>query len=382
MLRFLFVLFHSGYMDSIDEKLSWFVLSQIPGIGVSRFWQLHKHVGHPSTILQSDITQLSSVCRLNKPIMTGFSEKEKIVESCLNELESLHALGGRMLVYEDETYPRILREMNDPPPVLFVQGDTAAFSSASIAIVGSRAATVYGKNVSYSFGKKLGEHNITVISGLALGIDTEAHRGALHGGGKTIAVLGCGLDVIYPSQNKKLHREIVENGAVVSEYPLGTKPDAFRFPARNRIIAGLSRGVMVVEAARKSGSLITAQLALDCGREIYAVPGQINSYKSEGTHWLLQQGAKLVQTEEDILEDLQIEADVSGLKKVEQKKADQEEHEDHILLKFIEPYPQPRDEIFQLSGMTISEFSESLLLLELEGLIEILPGDEICRTVQ
>ncbi len=209
----------------------------------------------------------------------------------------------------------------------------------------------------------------------------EAHKGALAANGKTIAVLGCGIDIVYPRQNRVLFEQIAKKGAVVSENPLGTAPEGFRFPARNRIIAGTSRGVLVVEAARKSGSLITAQIALVEGRDVYAVPGQVDSFKSEGTHWLLQQGAKLVQSEMDILEELPVDSVRShGNQEINGHiNPSSLEPEAIQLLQCIETYPCSRDELIGKAGIAVPEFSELLLILELEGFVEILPGDEIRR---
>ena len=251
----------------------------------------------------------------------------------------------------------------------------------SVAIVGSRAATIYGRRTAYSLAGSLARFKVGVVSGLALGIDAEAHAGSLAAGGSTVAVLGCGLDVIYPQQNSDLYKKISEHGVLVSEYPLGTRPEGFRFPARNRIIAGLSQGVVIVEAAKRSGSLITAQLALDYGREVFAVPGQVDSHKSAGAHWLLQQGAKLVLRAEDIVEELPgrilscEDEKVAGKRdKVSDLDPDAEQ-----LLNHIEPYPQTRDQLMEHSGLSPARMSELLLFLELEELVEVLPGDKIKR---
>jgi DNA processing protein len=220
---------------------------------------------------------------------------------------------------------------------------------------------------------------VTVVSGLALGIDAEAHLGALAGQGGTVAVLGCGLDVVYPRQNRGLYKQIGACGALVSEYPLGTGPEGFRFPARNRIIAGLCQGVVVVEAAKRSGSLITAQMALDCGREVFAVPGQVDSCKSEGTHWLLQQGAKLVQKVEDIVDELALPGSKNDAAQNMTSHHDLHDIEPDALalLGHIESYPLMRDELLEKSGLAPARLSELLLLLELDGLIEVLPGDKL-----
>jgi DNA processing protein len=222
-----------------------------------------------------------------------------------------------------------------------------------------------------------------VVSGLASGIDSEAHKGALSVQGATVGVLGCGLDVVYPRQNSGLYEQVRREGLLVSEYPLGTRPDGFRFPARNRIIAGLSKGVVVVEAAKKSGSLITAEMALEEGREVFAVPGQIDSFKSDGAHWLLQQGAKLVQSAEDILVELScgMEETVPGERSQAGFSESGIDPEARELLQAIDVYPGSRNGLIAASGLGPAKVTELLLLLELEGLIEMLPGDEIRRIV-
>lgn len=296
------------------------------------------------------------------------------------ELLRLAGAGATALTFADPHYPSLLKELPDPPPVLYVLGRQELLGMESVAIVGSRAATTYGRRIAFSLAKNLTDCSFTVVSGLALGIDTESHAGALAGRGGTVAVLGCGLDVVYPKQNSGLYKKIAEHGALVSEYPLGTPPEGFRFPARNRIIAGLSRGVVVVEAAKRSGSLITAQIALDCGREVFAVPGQVDSCKSEGAHWLLKQGAKLVQSLNDIVEELgvPVPAGEGDKSRDAAKKKDSGLEPDAVaLLGRLDSYPTPRETLLETAGMVPGRLSELLLVLELEGLIEMLPGDKV-----
>ena len=249
-------------------------------------------------------------------------------------------------------------------------------------MVGSRAATEYGRRVAYLLAEQLAAAGIVVVSGLAMGIDARAHEGTLAADGETVGVLGCGLDITYPSQNRNLYNKIREKGTLVTEYPLGTRPEGFRFPARNRIIAGMSQGVVVVEAARKSGSLITAQLALDWGREVFAVPGRVDSFKSAGTHWLLKQGAKLVQTVEDILEEIQ---EFSGAVADRDTSASQavlpKDPEVLTLLACLDAYPCSRDDVILRTGLAAGRVNEILLLLELDGFVKILPTDEIQRLI-
>jgi DNA processing protein len=220
---------------------------------------------------------------------------------------------------------------------------------------------------------------LTVVSGLALGIDSEAHWGAVRGDGGTIAVLGSGVDVVYPRQNHSLYEKIRAGGLLLSEYPFGTQPEGFRFPARNRIIAGISQGVVVVEAARKSGSLITAQMALDFGREVFAVPGQVDSYKSEGTHWLLKQGAQLVTSGTEIVEELcpSVCGSATGPTGNSEEPLSGLDPDAVALLQHLDPYPVSRDEVSEKAGLSPSRLSELFLFLELEGYVEVLPGDMI-----
>ncbi len=366
----------------MKEILEWMVLSRIPGIGVTGFWSLVEHFGSPRAVLQSSPLQLQAAGNIRKNQLAGLARKDEIRLQCLRELDQLHQRGVECIIPTDPRYPSRLRQISDPPALLYVLGKVHLLKECCVAIVGSRASTSYGNRVARNIAARLSGSGVTVVSGLALGIDTESHRGALASAGSTIAVLGCGVDVLYPRQNRHLFEEISKNGAIVSEYPPGTLPEGFRFPARNRIIAGLSCGVVVVEAARKSGSLITAQLALDEGREVYAVPGQVDSYKSEGTHWLLQQGAKLVLSENDILEDLRDRLHTPDAQMAQSSPATIPptlEGKAENLLQCIDTYPLSRDELIRKSGLEIYEFSEFLLLLELEGLVEVLPGDKIRR---
>ena len=296
-------------------------------------------------------------------------------------MSKLNQFGAEAILWGDSDYPSMLAQTVNPPPALYTFGDKTLLNSPSVAMVGSRAATVYGRRVAFSLAGDLAQRSVTVVSGLAAGIDAEAHAGCLAVGGKTIGVLGCGLDVVYPRANKNLYSQISRTGLLVSEYTLGTRPEGFRFPARNRIIAGVSSGVLVVEAAKRSGSLITVQIALEEGREVFAVPGQIDSIKSGGTHWLLQQGAGLVVSADDIISSLRLQVDGKTLKngKRGQGVLHDLDSVSRELLSLINSYPIQRDELVRLSGMAPAKLSEHLLLLELEGLVELLPGDEVCR---
>jgi DNA processing protein len=367
----------------LAATLDWIRLSLVPGLGLSSYWRLIDHFHSPTAVLAASKKELLQVTGIREQQIAGLFQSTDTVVVGKQELDGLTAAGGCALSFEDSSYPPLLRQLADPPPVLYIIGRKELLSRTAVAIVGSRAATSYGRKIAFTLANRLSSSSVTVVSGLALGIDAESHAGALAGEGSTVAVLGCGLDIVYPRQNLPLFRKIAESGVLVSEYPLGTRPEGFRFPARNRIIAGLSKGVVVVEAAKRSGSLITAQIALDCGREVFAVPGHIDSCKSEGTHWLLKQGAKLVQNAADIVEELSIPVSPGGS---ENSASTQESHsgldpDAAALLRHLDSYPQAREGLIDKSGFSPARVSELLLFLELDGWIEMLPGDRVRKTV-
>ncbi len=359
--------------------VDWISLSLVPGLGLSSYWRLIDHFHSPAAVLSASRKQLLQVQGIREQQVSGLFSGIDTAGDGQRELGRLTAAGACALSYEDPSYPPLLRQLADPPPVLYVLGRKELLSRPAVAIVGSRAATTYGRKIALNLATKLSTSKVTVVSGLALGIDAESHAGALAGAGSTVAVLGCGLDVVYPRQNSQLFRKIIETGTLVSEYPLGTRPEGFRFPARNRIIAGLCKGVVVVEAAKRSGSLITAQIALDLGREVFAVPGHIDSCKSEGAHWLLKQGAKLVQSVTDIIEELDIPYPLAGYEKTGTKQEDNSglDPDAVALLGYLDSYPQMREGLFDKTGFSPERISELLLFLELDGWIEMLPGDRV-----
>lgn len=351
----------------------------VPGIGVGGFWRLVRHFGSPAEVLAAPREALAMVAGIRANQLEALLTPTGIDDKALTEANRLAVLGGAVVTFVDPQYPEYLKQIHDPPPLLYTLGKTELLAGCTVAMVGSRSATAYGRRTSHVLAKDLADYGVTVVSGMALGVDSCAHGGALLGRGSTIGVLGCGLDVVYPRQNRALYEQVSHRGLLVSEYPLGVQPEAFRFPARNRIIAGLSRGVIVVEATRKSGSLITAQCGLDGGRTIFAIPGQIDSWKSAGTHWLLQQGASLATSAEDVLDELGIHGLVrpSGAGKQADALEQAVTPEALALLSQIEPYAQTRDELLVRSGLAAGRLSELLLILELEGLIETLAGDMI-----
>ena len=366
----------------MKDLLEWVGLSLASGLGPAGYWNLVNHFGTPGKVLQASSPELSRVPGVRPGQVVSLGNPAELLASAEAELSRLQTSGCRALSFPETDYPELLRQTIHPPPVLYIRGRAALLNSPAIAIVGSRAATSYGRRTTFSLAGDLADRGMTVVSGLAMGIDAEAHAGCLARGGNTIGVLGCGLDVVYPRSNRKLYEQTAGKGLLVSEYPLGTKPEGFRFPARNRIIAGLTHGVVVVEAARKSGSLITVQFALEEGREVFAVPGQIDSVKSRGTHWLLQQGASLIISAEDILQQLRLP--VLGVKDASNRLDEHPrlDEDSSRLLSLIEPYPMRREDLVQCAGLSPARLSEILLVLELDGLVELLPGDELCKIVR
>jgi len=362
----------------VSHILDWVSLSLVPGLGDAGIRSLVSYFGSADRVLLATRKDLVNGAGLKNDVADQIIGRNAVLNRGEKELEKLEHFGGKAICLADENYPKLLRQISRSPVVLYTVGHQELFDCPCVAIVGSRAASTYGRQSSYNLAQKLASRSVAVVSGLALGIDAQAHAGSLSIAGPTIGVLGCGLDVVYPYQNRKLYEQIKADGLLVSEYPLNTRPDGFRFPARNRIIAGLSLGVVIVEAARKSGSLITASMALEEGREIFAVPGRIDSFKSAGTHWLLQQGAKLVQSVDDIFEEF-----APGLIRDEdlsekpRKTAIHLDSDESVLFNSLDAYPMKRDELIHKVSFSPARVNELLLFLELEGLVEMLPGDEV-----
>ncbi len=308
----------------------------------------------------------------------GFKDEARVKR----ELELIRAHGVTLLNFQDSDYPVNLLRIPDPPPLLYVKGSLTTGDRLAIAMVGSRMASPYGRSVTFRLARDLIRQGVTVVSGMARGIDSFAHQGALAAKGRTIAVLGCGVDVIYPLSNRKLYEEICSTGAVVSELPMSSKPEAGHFPRRNRIISGLSLGVTVVEANSRSGSLITARQALDQNREVFAVPGSINSPRSKGSHDLIRRGAKLVETATDILEEI---APQLRLLPEEAPRGGDGEEEDEltedqgVVFSTIGGDPVHIDQVILMSHHTPARVSGLLLELELKGMIIQLPGKWFVR---
>jgi len=289
----------------MEDKLYWLALSLVQGVGAILFKRLVEAFGSPRSVFEASPAALQQIPGVGSKTAYHINRFLK-TDTLRKQLQLIEKHRVQIVTFNEEAYPELLRTIFDPPPVLYVKGTLSEKDRLAVAVVGSRKSSTYGRSTAEKMGADLAAKGITVVSGLARGIDSFAHRGALKGSGRTIAVLGNGVDQIYPIENRSLYEEVVEKGAVISEFPMGTPPDRKNFPVRNRIISGLSLGIVVVEAGDRSGALITADQALEQGREVFAIPGNISSYTSRGTHRLIKQGAKLVETVEDILEELSL----------------------------------------------------------------------------
>jgi len=356
-----------------EETLCWLALEAVPGLGPDAVRRLLDAFGHPCAILAATRAQLAPLVgerladALRRPVAP---EQHKPT------LDWLTQPGNHLIPLTHPDYPKRLLSLPDPPPWLYVKGERALLQRPMLAIVGSRNATPQGRRDAAAFAQALAAAGLVIVSGLALGIDTAAHEGAL-AGGTSVAVVGTGLDRVYPARNRDLAHRLAAHGAIVSEFALGTPPRPGQFPRRNRIISGLSLGVLVVEAALDSGSLITARLAAEQGREVFALPGSIHSPLSKGCHRLIREGAKLVECVEDILEELRWQwhtalplPDPAG--RAGQAAVD-------ALLELMGPDPVALDTLVNLSGLTVDTLSAMLLSLELEGRIATLPGGRYQR---
>ncbi len=364
--------------DFTDDLAYWLALIKAPGIGPATFQKLiRKHppreyffTDHP---LRQEIKfSAATLAWLDKP---DWRQVEQ-------DLQWAQQADCHILRLSDETYPARLKEISDPPPLLFVRGQLDCLQSPQIAMVGSRNASPMGRETAYAFGRQLAQLGLTVTSGLALGIDGASHAGALAGQGPTIAVTGTGLDRIYPARHQKLAEQILQQGALVSEFAVGTPPLAENFPRRNRIISGLSLGVLVVEAAIRSGSLITARLALEQGREVFAIPGSIHSTLAKGCNNLLRQGAKLVETAADIVEELGFYGSFHPPQAAVGEDGNDFPLDESYqkLLECVGYEPIGIDAVIARSGLTAESVCSMLLVLELHGIVETVAGGLYSQT--
>jgi DNA processing protein len=360
--------------NELREKLTEVVaLLSIPGIGRGRYHALVKHFGAPKAVLKATVSQLERVSGISHKIANDIQTNKDSIAA--REIASkIIQLGWTTLLSDDILFPAILKTISasDVPPVLFKIGAELSESDKMIAIVGARHATEQGKRIAYNLSFALAQAGITVVSGMAEGIDSAAHKGALDAGGKTVAVLGNSLDIVYPPSNKELAKRILENGVLLSEYFPGTRPDRSNFPERNRIISGLSDGVVVVEAGKKSGALLTASQALLQGRTLFAVPGSPTSKMSEGANLLIKKGARLLTSIDDVYEELPLLKGEVMSKQFSQL-PDMTNSEREIIKLFSEG-PQQVDNISRSTNLPVSELMEFLLALELKGILREISG--------
>jgi DNA processing protein len=362
-----------------DEKCGWLALQMTPGLGNVACKNLIDKFDSPEQIFQASLSELTEVEGVRNEAARNIVEM-KLATDPSTELRRVEESGARIIPFLDPGYPVALREIHDPPILLYLKGKNIPQNAIFIGVVGSRHPTPYGIKSAEKIGQGLGRRGLGVVSGMARGIDSAAHWGCLAGRGFTIAVLGTGIDITYPASNKKLADKIIQEGAVISEFPLGTPPEPKNFPIRNRIISGLTKGVVVVEATKKSGSLITASLALEQGREVFAVPGSIHSFKSKGSHFLIKQGARLIENSDDILDELGLNYDYAP--KTDTFKEGPLPHMDEsekAVFDLIGDYPLHIDQISRQGNLPPGKAASILMRMELKGIIRQLPGKMFVR---
>ena len=347
----------------------WLRLAAVPGLGGEAERKLLNAFGLPDAIFDASFSALSAVVGPGTAEALTHHDATAFIETAT---AWMHEPGNRIVTLADAAYPQALFDQADPPLLLYAKGRVELFNHPALAIVGSRNATRQGEANAEAFAAAIAGAGITVISGLALGIDAAAHRGALQTDASTIAVIGTGADRIYPARNASLARSIAEHGLVISEFPLGTPPIASNFPRRNRLIAGLGMGCLVVEAAQRSGSLITARLAAEMGRDVFAIPGSIHSPLARGCHALIRQGAKLVESAQDVLEELRWERKAQASN--EMNDALPVDGGDALLLQLLGHDPCSADVLVEKSGLTADNVLAMLTALELDGHVAQLPG--------
>ena len=349
---------------------SWLQLSLTPGLSPATVRKLLQQFGLPQAVLARKRGELAT---LVPSAALAALDSEPVASAVARGLEWSAQVGHALVTLADETYPKLLLEITDPPPLLYARGRVELLARSALAIVGSRNATQQGSANAEAFARTLSESGLTIVSGLALGIDAAAHRGGLQGPGSTIAVLGTGIDVIYPQRNAALAGEIAQRGLLISEFPLGTAPAAHNFPRRNRLISGLARGCLVVEAAVASGSLITARAAAEQGRDVFAVPGSIHSPLAKGCHALIKSGAKLVESAEDVLTELS-GFRPSGYASTRESPRREAAADETGLLAHMGHDPVDVDSLCSRAGLSAEQVSSELLRLELDGRVAALPG--------
>jgi len=371
----------------LEASLSWLALTLTPGIAARLSARLLREYGSPEGVFRAPLTGIEA-CNVPAPAAQAIFKKQ-LFWRAEKEVDALRKIGAKLVNWKEPDYPQALLQVYDPPVMLYVRGDAQILNSPSLSIVGTRRPTVYGSQMAERMGRELAARGLTIVSGLARGIDAIAHQGATAVGGRAIGVLGTGIDVCYPKENKKLYEKVLERGAIVSEFPTGSHPAPENFPVRNRIIAGMPLGVIIVEGKQYSGSLITARLAMEFGREVFGVPGNVTQEVSFAPNLLIKQGEKLVTNAEDVIEELPtpvraalvkaeaVEAEqrnlllLDGLSDVQRKLYEllSAEESRHI------------DDIVDTSGLNSSEVLATLFDLEMKGIVRQLPGKQFTKVL-
>jgi len=368
----------------MTDKERLLILNMIDEIGGVRLQNLLRHFGSVEEIFKADKKALEEVENIGPGIATRLFDSIRTID-IRRELELIEKHNIKVLTFLDKEYPENLKNIHSPPIVLYIKGAIHPEDKFAISIVGSRMASIYGLQQAERLAFELASHGLTIVSGLARGIDSSSHRGALKAKGRTIAVLGSGLANIYPEEHISLTEEISQNGAVISEFPMSTIPARGNFPRRNRIISGLSLGVVVVEASEKSGALITVDFALEQGKDVFAVPGKVDSITSRGTNRLIKQGARLVESSKDILDELKVrcpnnkgdfELSEVSLEKPETQLLDKGEA---LVYNLLSDEPKHIDELSEATGMNIGQLSQVLFSLELKRFARQLPGKNFVK---
>ncbi|MBD3309001.1 DNA-protecting protein DprA [candidate division KSB3 bacterium] len=369
---------------ALDAKKSWIALNMVPGVGAVNFRKLLNALGSPEHVFSASISTLMRIPGIHEKTARKIKQFG-FPDHVARELEAIKTHQVTIITLEDPEYPEQLKTIFDPPPLLYVKGHPLRRHEPMIAVVGCRKASTYGRTVTEKLCGELAVKGLTVISGMARGIDSAAHRGTLKAGGRTIAVLGCGVDVVYPPENTPLYREIIEKGSVISEFPMHTKPDRGNFPARNRVISGMSLGTVVVEAGNHSGALITADTALEQGRDVFAVPGNVTSAGSKGTNRLIKQGATLIEHADDVLNalPLEISREVQGMQPdlplLTEPQLPTLTPDEHQIFTLITHQPIHIDEITIRAQLPSSQVSATLMMLEMKNAIRQIAGKMFVR---
>jgi DNA processing protein len=358
--------------------VSLLTLASVPRVGIRRLRILIDHFGDPDKVLSATVAELTKVEGVDESTAVAIQSPPDI-ELARTQLHTAEKLGAKFVTLWDDGYPAVLKNIYDPPPFLFILGELLPRDEAAVAVVGTRAPKTYGKVITKMIAGDLASAGVTIISGMAFGIDGEAHRAALDAKGRTIAVLGSGIDVVYPKAHEGLMKEIMEHGAVISEFPPGTPPEAGNFPRRNRVISGLSKGVLVVEAPLKSGALLTAAHALDQNREVFAIPGPINSHNSQGVHKLIKDNrAALVESAQDILKILGWLAPTQNAALAPAPDLSKDEK---IIWDKLSLEPIHIDDLSRKTNIVTHELLGRLLMMELRGIVRQLPGKHFVKGI-